>query len=116
MTTSLIHDADSPLTPSSSRLDAVIEDLRTKPVDAATLDRARTKARSAFYSYLEALGALAGRTCWGLLHSSTPIPPLTPAGGGIREGHPRAIMRPRKSICVPTRIEHLTIEPRKPTP
>jgi zinc protease len=47
------HDADHPAKELVAAIDTAIEPLRTTPVDAATLERARVKARSAYYSDLE---------------------------------------------------------------
>ena len=117
MTTSLIHDADKPADSILAAVDAVIEDLRTKPVDAATLDRARTKARSAFYSYLEALGGF-GRAD---LLASFALFDSDPARINRLEAEfakvtPELIMRTAQEYLRPTNRTILTIEPRKPTP
>lgn len=53
---SVFHDASVPADSIVAAMDAVIEPLRAAPVDAATLERARTKLRSSFYTYLESLG------------------------------------------------------------
>ena len=52
---------------SPQRLDSVIEDVRTKPVTAAELDRARTKLRSNLYNLGDTLAPLGLTTCsrWG---------------------------------------------------
>jgi zinc protease len=49
----LFHDAAHSPKEIVSAIDAAIEPLRQTPVDNATLDRARVKARSAYYSDLE---------------------------------------------------------------
>jgi predicted Zn-dependent peptidase len=51
----LFHDASHSPKEIVSAIDAAIEPLRQAPVDAATLDRARVKARSEYYSDLERL-------------------------------------------------------------
>jgi len=51
----LIHDKDKTPMEVVAAIDAAIEPLRTAPVDAATLDRARVKARSAYFADLEQL-------------------------------------------------------------
>src|SRR5262249_48895845 len=51
----LFHDATHSPKEIVSAIDAAIEPLRQSPVDTATLDRARVKARSAYYSDLERL-------------------------------------------------------------
>jgi len=51
----LFHDAAHSPKEIVSAIDAAIEPLRQAPVDTATLDRARVKARSAYYSNLERL-------------------------------------------------------------
>lgn len=51
--TSLVHDADQPAEQILKAFDAEIEALRSAPVDAATLQRARVKLRSQFYDQLE---------------------------------------------------------------
>ena len=117
MTTSLIHDADKPADSILAAVDAVIEDLRTKPVDAATLERARTKARSSFYSYLEALGGF-GRAD---LLASFALFDSDPARINRLEAEfakvtPELIMRTAQEYLRPTNRTILTIEPRKPTP
>jgi len=52
---SLFHDTSHSPKEIVSAIDAAIEPLRQAPVDMATLERARVKARSAFYSDLERL-------------------------------------------------------------
>ena len=52
---SAFHDADKPADSLVAGLDAAITRLQQAPVDQATLDRARVKQRSAFYSTLEGL-------------------------------------------------------------
>ncbi|MFL5619836.1 MAG: M16 family metallopeptidase [Gemmatimonadaceae bacterium] len=47
------HDADKPGDTLVAAIDAAIETLRTTPVDQATLERARTKVRSALYGSIE---------------------------------------------------------------
>jgi predicted Zn-dependent peptidase len=49
------HDPEHPPKELVSAIDTTIEPLRSTPVDAATLERARVKARSAYYSDLERL-------------------------------------------------------------
>jgi len=51
----LFHDAAHSPKEIVSAIDAAIEPLRQAPVDAATLERARVKARSAYYSDLDRL-------------------------------------------------------------
>ncbi|HTS80421.1 MAG TPA: pitrilysin family protein [Myxococcaceae bacterium] len=51
----LFHDADHSPKEIVSAIDTAIEPLRHAPVDAATLERARVKARSAYYGMLERL-------------------------------------------------------------
>ncbi len=48
----LIHDSDVDEGRITGIIDEVIERLRTEPVDAATLERAKVKWRSSFYDYL----------------------------------------------------------------
>ena len=50
---SLYHDAKNSPKEIVSAIDTAIEPLRQAPVDAATLERARVKARSAYYADLE---------------------------------------------------------------
>jgi predicted Zn-dependent peptidase len=52
---SMFHDAQHSPKELVAAIDAAIEPLRQTPVDAATLDRARIKARSAYYNDLERL-------------------------------------------------------------
>jgi zinc protease len=52
-TVSLYHDSDKSADSIIAAMDEQIERLRTTPVDAATLDRARVKMRSGLYDYLE---------------------------------------------------------------
>ncbi|HEX5819412.1 MAG TPA: pitrilysin family protein [Gemmatimonadales bacterium] len=54
-TVSVYHDADVPADSIVAAMDSRIAELQAKPVDAATLERARVKLRSAFYSTLESL-------------------------------------------------------------
>ena len=49
----LIHDKDRAPKDVVAAIDAAIEPLRTTPIDAATLERARVKARSAYFGNLE---------------------------------------------------------------
>jgi len=53
-TISLFHDANRSPEEILTAIDQNIERLRTQPVDAATLDRARVKMRSMFYNDLDA--------------------------------------------------------------
>ncbi|HEU5185690.1 MAG TPA: pitrilysin family protein [Gemmatimonadaceae bacterium] len=117
MTGYLIHDADKPADSILVAIDAVIEDLRTKPVDAATLERARTKVRSSFYSYQEAAGGF-GRAD---LLASFALFDSDPARINRLEAEfarvtPELIMRTAQEYLRPTNRTILTIEPRKPTP
>jgi zinc protease len=52
----LFHDADKTPATILAAVDSVIEDLRTRPVDRATLDRALVKLRSNLYDILGGLG------------------------------------------------------------
>jgi predicted Zn-dependent peptidase len=54
-TTSLMHDAGTPADEILKAYDAEIERLRSEPVDPATLELAKIKARSTFYDELEAM-------------------------------------------------------------
>jgi predicted Zn-dependent peptidase len=54
-TINLFHDAKTSPDTILAAMDAEIEKLRTDLVDQATLDRARTRWRSGFYNYIEAL-------------------------------------------------------------
>jgi predicted Zn-dependent peptidase len=117
MTTMLIHDADKPADSILAAIDVVIEELRTRPVDAATLERARTKARSSFYSYLESLGG------WGradllavfALFDSDPAR-INRIEDELAKVTPDLIQRTAQEYLRPTNRTILTIEPRKPTP
>ncbi len=54
-TVNLFHDAKTSADSILAAMDVEIERLRTELVDAATLERARTRWRSGFYSYIEGL-------------------------------------------------------------
>ena len=54
-TINLFHDAKTSPDSVLAAIDVEVERLRTEPVDAATLERARTRWRSGFYSYIEQL-------------------------------------------------------------
>jgi zinc protease len=54
-TTSLMHDAETPTDDILDAFDEEIERLRSGPVDQATLELAKVKARSSFYDHLEDL-------------------------------------------------------------
>jgi predicted Zn-dependent peptidase len=54
-TTSLMHDAETPADEILKAFDAEIERLRSEPVDDATLELAKIKARSSFYDELETM-------------------------------------------------------------
>jgi predicted Zn-dependent peptidase len=98
-------------------VDAVIEDLRTRPVDAATLERARTKARSGFYSYLEALGGFGRADLLAVfaLFDSDPAR-INRIEEEFAKVTPELIQRTAQEYLRPTNRTVLTIEPRKPTP
>ncbi|GHG70490.1 pitrilysin family protein [Comamonas sp. JC664] len=49
----LFHDTDTPTDTLLQEFDGVVEQLRSQPIDAATLERARVKARSRLYGQLE---------------------------------------------------------------
>jgi len=49
------HDADTPADSILALIDGVIEEARTQPVDAETLERAKVKARSALFGSIDAL-------------------------------------------------------------
>ena len=117
VTASLIHDADKPADSVLKAVDAVIEDLRTRPVDAATLERARTKLRSNFYSYLEALGGFgrADLLASFALFDSDPAR-INRLEAEFNKVTPELIMRTAQEYLRPTNRTILTIEPRKPTP
>ena len=117
MIASLIHDSDKPADSILTAIDAVIEDLRTRPVDAATLERARTKARSNFYSYLEALGGFGRADLLAVfaLFDSDPAR-INRLEAEFAKVTPELIMRTAQEYLRPTNRTVLTIEPRKPTP
>ncbi len=98
-------------------IDGVIEDLRTRPVDAATLERARTKARSSFYSYLEALGGFGRADLLAVfaLFDSDPAR-INRLEDEFAKVTPELILRTAQEYLRPTNRTILTIEPRKPTP
>src|SRR5690606_5740379 len=52
------HDANRSRDEIKTAVDAVIEDLRTKPVSMAELERARTKMRSSLYSTVDGTGRI----------------------------------------------------------
>jgi predicted Zn-dependent peptidase len=52
-TAAVFHDADKPADSLVAAMDAAIESLRAAPVDPATLDLAKVKARSALYNEIE---------------------------------------------------------------
>jgi zinc protease len=114
---SLIHDSDKPADSILAAVDAVIEDLRTRPVDAATIERARTKARSNFYSYLEALGGFGRADLLAVfaLFDSDPAR-INRLEAEFAKVTPELIMRTAQEYLRPTNRTVLTIEPRKPTP
>jgi zinc protease len=117
MTTSLIHDADKSADSILASVDAVIEELRTRPVDAATLERARIKARSSLYSYMESLGGFgrADLLAAFALFDSDPAR-INRIEGELAKVTPELIMRTAQEYLRPTNRTILTIEPRKPTP
>ena len=114
---SLIHDADKPADSIIAAMDGVIEDLRTRPVDAATLERARTKARSGYYSYLEALGGFGRADLLAVfaLFDSDPAR-INRIEDELAKVTPELIQRTAQEYLRPTNRTILTIEPRKPTP
>ncbi len=114
---SLIHDPDKPADSIIHAVDGVIEELRTRPVDAATLERARTKLRSSFYSYLEALGGFgrADLLASFALFDSDPAR-INRLEAEFEKVTPELIMRTAQEYLQPTNRTILTIEPRKPTP
>jgi predicted Zn-dependent peptidase len=113
----LIHDQDKPADSIIAAIDVVIEDLRTRPVDAATLERARTKARSGFYSYLEALGGFGRADLLAVfaLFDSDPAR-INRIEEEFAKVTPELILRTAQEYLRPTNRTILTIEPRKPTP
>jgi predicted Zn-dependent peptidase len=117
ITASLIHDADKPADSILAAVDAVIEDLRVRPVDAATLERARTKARSSLYSYLEALGGFGRADLLAVfaLFDSDPAR-INRIEGELDKVTPELVLRTAQEYLRPTNRTILTIEPRKPTP
>jgi zinc protease len=117
VTASLIHDPDKPADSIMKAVDMVIEDLRTRPVDAATLERARTKLRSNFYSYLEALGGFgrADLLASFALFDSDPAR-INRLEAEFEKVTPDLIMRTAQEYLRATNRTILTIEPRKPTP
>jgi zinc protease len=117
ITSSLIHDADKPADSILAAVDVVIEDLRTRPVDAATLERARTKARSSLYSYLESLGGFGRADLLAVfaLFDSDPAR-INRLEDELAKVTPELIMRTAQEYLRPTNRTILTIEPRKPTP
>ena len=114
---SLIHDADKPADSIIAAIDGVIEELRTRPVDAATLERARTKARSSFYSYLEALGGFGRADLLAVfaLFDSDPAR-INRLEDEFAKVTPELIQRTAQEYLRSTNRTILTIEPRKPTP
>jgi predicted Zn-dependent peptidase len=117
MMASLIHDQDKPADSIMAAVDVVIEELRTSPVDAATLERARIKARSGFYSYLEALGGFGRADLLAVfaLFDSDPAR-INRIEDEFAKVTPELILRTAQEYLRPTNRTILTIEPRKPTP
>jgi zinc protease len=117
ITANLIHDPDKPADIIMQAVDSVIEDLRTRPVDAATLERARTKIRSNFYSYLEALGGFgrADLLASFALFDSDPAR-INRIEAEFEKVTPDLILRTAQEYLRRTNRTILLIEPRKPTP
>jgi predicted Zn-dependent peptidase len=117
ITASLIHDQDKSADSIMKAVDMVIEELRTTPVDAATLERARTKARSNLYSYMEAFGGFgrADLLASFALFDSDPDQ-INRIEAEFAKVTPQLILRTAQEYLRPTNRTILTVEPTKPTP
>jgi predicted Zn-dependent peptidase len=106
------HDADTPADSILALIDEVIEDARTRPVDAETLARARVKARSALFGSIDAFFGF-GRA--DLLASFAMFDDDPARINGIEEEFaavtPELIQRTAQEYLRPTNRTILLVEP-----
>ncbi len=112
ITASLFHDAEHTPEQIMTAVDAVIDDLRTQPVDQATLDRALVKTRSAIY---ESLGGFFGFGRADLLavfalFDDDPAR-INQIEAEFRKVTPELIQRTAQEYLRPTARTVLTVEP-----
>ncbi len=114
-TASLFHDQTKSADSIMAAVDQVIEQLRTTPVDQATLDRARVKARSSFYSTLEALVGFGRADLLAVFALFDDDPEkINRVEGEMMKVTPELIMSTAREYLRSTNRTVLTVEPKKP--
>ena len=114
---SSFHDAKASPDTLLGALDREIERLRTEPVDAATLDRARTKWRSGFYSYLEGLNGFGRADVLASLALFDDNPGrINEIEAGFAAVTPELIRKTADEWLRPTNRTILTVVPAPPKP
>ena len=116
-TTSLIHDPNVPADSIMNAVNTVIEQLRTTPVDAETLQRARTKLRSNFYNIVEGTGGF-GRADLLAVYALFDNDPaaINRIESEFAKVTPELILKTAQEYLRSTNRTVLTVEPRKLTP
>ena len=116
-TASLIHDPNVSADSIMKSVNAVIEQLRTTPVDAETLQRARTKLRSNFYNIVEGTGGF-GRADLLAVYALFDNDPaaINRIESEFAKVTPELILKTAQEYLRSTNRTVLTIEPRKLTP
>jgi predicted Zn-dependent peptidase len=112
ITASLFHDADHTPEQIMAAVDAVVEDLRARPVDRATLERALVKMRSSLY---EGLGGFFGFGRADLLATFALFDDdparINQLEAEFRKVTPELIQRTAHEYLRPTARTVLTVEP-----
>jgi zinc protease len=114
-TVSLFHDAGHSPDEILKRADVVIDSLRTVPVDAATLARARVKERAALYNILGGqlgFGRADLLACYALFDNNANY--VNSLDSQFQIVTPAVILRTAKEYLRPTNRTVLTIVPGKP--
>lgn len=110
---SLFHDNTVKPDEIMTAVDEAIEDVRTKPVDRATLDRAMVKLRSSFYDNLGGLFGF-GRAdllaCFALFDDNPGR--INTIEDGFRKVTPELILKTAQEYLRPTNRTVLMIEPK----
>ena len=110
---SLFHDNTVKPDEIMAAVDEAIEEIRTKPVDRATLDRAMVKLRSSFYNNLGGLFGF-GRAdllaCFALFDDNPSR--INTIEDGFRKVTPELILKTAQEYLRPTNRTVLMIEPK----
>jgi zinc protease len=114
-TVAFIHDPAKTREEITAALDSVVEDVRTRPVSAAELERARTKIRSGLYNLADPFDPLRPRRpARGRRDVGGRSQLGEPARGRLRPVTPELLLATAKEYLRPTNRSILLVQPAPP--